>query len=273
MNSLPAKLVLFDLDGTVYLDGHLLDGALACFDALQCSGVAFGFMTNNSSVAPAQYFDKLRGLGLPATAENILTSCDATCLMLADLELGPDLFVLGTRAFREYLATQGYRHTDRDPTAVLVGFDKELDYARLTTAVRLLGRGVPLVASHPDLLCPSAQGPLPDAGVLLAALRAATGVRPRAIAGKPHRWIVQLARRRFGVRSREIIIVGDRLQTDIRMAHRYGMRSVLVLSGVTRAADLAAGTIRPTWVVDSIADLVAPPWHKPAGPSSSPSSL
>ena len=254
------KLVLFDLDGTVYLDGRLIPGATDFFARLDDAGVQYAYMTNNSSQSPKQYVKKLQTLGLNATPDNILTSCEATLLMLRDLDLGPELFVLGTGAFREFLTENGYQVEAANPKAVLVGFDKELDYDRLTRATRLLTDGVPLVASHPDMLCPSSEGPLPDAGVLLAAFKAAANAKPIAIAGKPHRWIVSLAREKFKVACRNMAVIGDRLATDIRMANRNKMRSVLVLTGVTKKEELAVGRIQPTLVVNSIADLAGPSW-------------
>ena len=254
----PVKLAIFDLDGTTYLSGKLLPGARRALQQLTTQGIDYAFMTNNSSVAPPDYLRKLRRLGLTASPRNILTSAEATLLMLAELGLGPRLFVLGTIRFRNYLARNGYTHTAKNPAAVLVAFDTELDYTRLTTATRLLERGLPLVASHPDTCCPTTAGPMPDAGVILAALKAATGAKPTAIAGKPHRWIVQLARRNFAVKAPQIAIIGDRLQTDIKMAKQHRMRSVLTLTGVTSRRDLAASRTKPDAVINSIADLAQP---------------
>ena len=249
------KLVLFDLDGTIYLDGKLIKGAKQFLKKLDRQGLDYAFMTNNSSVAPPQYLKKLRNLGLNARRQNVLTSCQATCLMLADLNIGPDLYILGTRKFQNYLKKQGYNHTNQNPAAVLIGFDRELTFAKFATALQLIDKGTPLLASHPDMCCPSADGPLPDAGCILAAIKAATGVKPQAIAGKPHKWIVQLAAKNFNVKPNEITIVGDRLQTDIKMANRYKMKSVLVLSGVTKRPDLKTSPFKPTRIANSIADL------------------
>jgi NagD protein len=248
------KVVLFDLDGTVYLGGKLIKGADALFRKLQKQGVPFAFMTNNSSIGPADYLEKLKSLNLPATKDNILTSCEAAKLMLDDLKLGPKIYVLGTKKFAEYLASVGFENTENNPSAVLVGFDKELTFEKLTAATRFVHKGVPLVASHPDLECPSPDGPLSDAGMILAAIKSSTGVSPKAIAGKPNRWIVKLAREKFGVKNDEIAIVGDRMSTDMRMAHKFGMKGVLVLSGVTKRADLKKFNFAPDVIVDSVAD-------------------
>ena len=251
----PIKLVLFDLDGTIYLDGVLMPGVTEVLERLTREGIDYAFMTNNSSVAPADYLDKLRRLGLTVAPRNIITSSQATCLMLAEFQLGPEIFVVGTDKFQRYLESQGYHPSQTRSSAVLVGFDLELTYDKLTTAVRLLAGGVPLVASHADVFCPSADGPLPDAGTVLAALTAATGVKPRAVAGKPHRWMVQLVRQNFNVKAGQILLVGDRLQTDIKMARRYKMRSILPLTGATTRSELERSRLQPDLVVNSVADL------------------
>ena len=253
------KLVLFDLDGTVYLSGTPFAGALDLMDKLRDAGLDLGYMTNNSSVGPEDYLLKLRNIGLKVDPVNIISSAEATTLMLADEHLGPDLFMLATPSFRTYLQSAGYRHSP-DADTVLVGFDPTLDYAQLNAAVALLKNGAALVASHPDKVCPSVHGDLCDAGTTLAALEAATGCTPRAIAGKPHRWIVDLVCKKFGVAPAEILIVGDRLETDMAMGHAFGMTTVLTLSGVTDLARLDVWPDKPDVVIDTIADLIEERW-------------
>lgn len=260
-----AKLVLFDLDGTLYLGQKLFPGIKGLLKKILNAGLEYGYMTNNTSIDPAEYLRKLHKLGLNAQPKNIITSAEATCLMLNDLQLGPDIFVLGTKSFKKYLASKGYHHNEISPTAVLVGFDLELTYKKFTQATRFIAKGLPLVASHSDLVCPSPDGPLPDAGMLLAAIEAGTGVKPKAIAGKPNLWIVKIAKQHFNVHSSEIILVGDRLKTDIRMANKYKMRSVLVLSGVTKAADIKSSRYKPDIVVSSVAELVDKYWFGKIG--------
>ncbi len=159
---MPAKLILFDLDGTLYLGQKLFPGVKQLLKKILKAGLEYGFMTNNTSIEPAEYLRKLHKLGLNAQPKNIITSAEATCLMLNDLQLGPDIFVLGTKNFKKYLAAKGYHHNELSPTAVLVGFDLELTYKKFTQAARFIAKGLPLVASHSDLVCPSPDGPLPE---------------------------------------------------------------------------------------------------------------
>ena len=223
--------MLFDLDGTIYLSGKPYPGVPELFASLQQRGIEYGFATNNSSVAPEAYVHRLRDIGIPVERRNVLSSAEAVCLALEELELGPEIFVLGTGALKGYLAEQGYVHTTDKPGAVLVAFDTELTYEKLTTATRLVLDGVPLIATHPDPICP---GPLPDAGMLTAAITAGTNVKPCAIAGKPYRWMARLALERFGVAPERTVMVGDRLDPDIRFARQFGMQSILVLNGAPK---------------------------------------
>ena len=258
----PARTLLFDLDGTVYLRGVLYPGVPELVARLEAAGLQYGFLTNNSSVGPDAYVRRLRAQGLAIGRQHVLTSAEATCAMLAGLGLGPDLYIVGTRAFRRFLAARGYLHSYERANAVLVGFDTELTYRKLTEATRLLlERRLPLVASHPDPVCP---GPLPDAGMLLACFQAADpAIRVAAVAGKPNRWIVELVQQRFGCALDEVVMVGDRLDTDVAFAAAYGMRSILVLNGAPRPAP-GEGP-RPDAVAATIADVGGACWPAALG--------
>lgn len=245
-----SKLILFDLDGTLYLDGVLFPGVIELIEKLRHSSLQYGFLTNNSTVGPDDYYHKLKGLGLALEPRNVVTSCEASCLMLEGMNLGPDIYILGTKKFRAYMESQGYRHTYENPSALLIGFDTELTYQKLTEATRLVLASLPIVASHPDPICP---GDLPDAGMLLEYFKAAKpGTIIQAIAGKPHHWLVELIEKRFQVKRQEIIMVGDRVQTDMRFAANFGMRSMLVLNG-QKMPEL--GDIKPNAIVPKIAQL------------------
>lgn len=249
------RLILFDLDGTLYLDGVLFPGVPELIHKLQHSGLQFGFLTNNSTIGPRDYYLKLRRLGLRLKQHNVVTSAEASCLMLRRLGYGPEIYVLGTRKFREYMESQGFVHAYPQARALLVGFDTELTYRKLTEATRLVLAGVPVLASHPDPVCP---GDLPDAGMLLEYLKAARpGTIVQAIAGKPHHWLVDLLEERFQVGREEMVMVGDRLNTDIRFARNFGMRSIMVLNGVPTPA---FSDIRPDFVAPKIAQLLDQYW-------------
>ncbi len=256
-----AKLLLFDLDGTVYFDGVLYPGVIRLFERLNRSTkLDYCFLTNNSTIGPRSYFNKLRRLGIPLRRRNVGTSAEATDLMLRTLGVGPELYILGTRKFRRFLEGRGYVHTYEGAKALLIGFDKELTYRKLTEATRLVLAGVPVYASHPDPVCP---GPFPDAGMLLEYFKAARpGTIIESIAGKPHKWIVRLLTDRFHVSPEEMVMVGDRVGTDMKFAQNFGMRSMLTLNGCPMPE---LGDFRPTQVVERIDQLNHELWPEKLG--------
>jgi len=255
-----AKLILFDLDGTLYLNGVLFPGVKELISKIRHSGLDYGFLTNNSSIGPGAYYHKLRKLGLELAHRNVVTSCEATCLMLKKLQVGPEIYILGTRKFRDYMESQGFIHSFTQAKALLIGFDKELTYTKLTEATRLVLAGRPIYASHPDQVCP---GPFPDAGMLIEYFKAARpGTIIQAIAGKPHHWLVDLISERFKVRPQEIIMVGDRVNTDMRFAQNFGMRSMLVLNGCPMPT---LGDIKPTVILEHIHHLTDQFWPAKLG--------
>ena len=255
-----AKLILFDLDGTLYLDGVLFPGVKELISKIRHSSLDYGFLTNNSSIGPGAYYHKLRKLGLELAHRNVVTSCEATCLMLKKLQVGPEIYILGTRKFRTYLESQGFVHSFAQAKALLIGFDKELTFAKLTEATKLVLAGLPIYASHPDQVCP---GPFPDAGMLIEYFKAARpGTIIQAIAGKPHHWLVDLISERFQVRPEEIIMVGDRVNTDMRFAQNFGMRSMLVLNGCPMPT---LGDVKPTLILEHINHLTDQFWPAKLG--------
>jgi HAD superfamily hydrolase (TIGR01450 family) len=255
-----AKLLLFDLDGTLYLDGVLFPGVKELINKIRHSSLDYGFLTNNSSIGPGAYYHKLRNLGLELRHRNVVTSCEATVSMLKKLQVGPEIYILGTRKFRNYMESQGFIHSADQAKALLIAFDKELNYRKLTEATKLVLDGRPIYASHPDPICP---GPFPDAGMLIEYFKAARpGTIIQAIAGKPHHWLVELVCERFQVRPEEIIMVGDRVNTDMRFAQNFGMRSILVLNGCPLPT---LGDTKPTLVLDHIHQLTEQFWPTKLG--------
>jgi len=252
------RAFLMDMDGTVYLGKRLLPGAKGFFRLLDRRGLPYLFFTNNSSADRTLYRDKLAGMGLEVEADQIITSGEATALYLTAQTPYRRVFVLGTPSLEREFRDAGLELVDERPDAVVLGFDKTLTYAKLERACHLLLAGVPFVATHPDKVCPTEDGPIPDAGSMIALLRAATGRRP-VVVGKPERRMVQMALRKLGpdCQARDVAIVGDRLYTDMRMGRRAGLTTICVLSGETKRADLRTTRDKPDYVVESIRELAA----------------
>ena len=245
---------LLDMDGTLYLGDRLFQGVPEFLQRLRESGRKFLFFTNNSSRDAAEYADKLHRLGIEAAPEEVITSGEATVAYLKGEAAARRAYVLGTPSFEREVAAAGIELDSARPDAVVLGFDLTLTYEKINTACRLIRAGVPFVASHPDLNCPTAEGPIPDCGAMTAMITAATGVAPLVI-GKPNRYMVDAALARTGKEPDQTAIVGDRLYTDMEMGFRSGLHTVLVLSGETTEADVARAERRPELILPSVAAL------------------
>ena len=254
------KVMLFDLDGTLYLDGVPFPGAIQLIEKLRDSELEYCFVTNNSSLATPDYCERLRNIGFPVTPRNMVSSCEAAALMLKTKNIGPEIYILGTQRLKNWMAGQGFIHTAENPQAVLLGFDRELTFEKLTEATRLIMEGVPVYATHPDNVCPPY---LPDAGMIMGAIqRIKPGIVINAIAGKPHRWLCQVLQERFNCTPDEMVMVGDRPGTDILFAQNNGMRSMMVLNGAPMPA---LGQVKPTVIVPHIAQLMDEFWPRNLG--------
>ena len=255
MNSLAdIRLFLLDMDGTVYLGSRLLPGSLDFLRYLGETGRDHLFLTNNSSRNAEYYAQKLTKLGWPAQPDEILTSGEATALYLGGLKPAARVYLLGTPDLETEFAAHGFVLTDENPDYVVLGFDMTLTYDKLVRACDLVRGGVPFIATHPDLNCPTETGYIPDCGAMTALITASTGVTPKVI-GKPNREIIDAMFRKKPVRRDQVAMVGDRLYTDIVMGHNAGVTSVLVLSGEAKESDIPAAPVKPDHVTGGLGAL------------------
>lgn len=261
------RAFLMDMDGTVYLGPRLLSGAEGFFRLLDRRGVPYLFFTNNSSADRTLYQEKLRELGLDVDAEQIITSGEATALYLTTCTDYRRIYVLGTPSLEDEFRNAGLTLAEADVDAVVLGFDKTLTYAKLERACHLIRGGTPWIATHPDLVCPTERGPIPDCGSMIALIEKATGARPTVI-GKPEPLMVDMAMKKLpeGLTRDHVAIVGDRLYTDMQMGRRSGLVTILVLSGETTEDDLRSARQTPDYVVESIRELAAELEHAPERP-------
>lgn len=250
------KCFALDLDGTIYLGNTLFPFTLEFIETARLTGRTCLFVTNNSSLGPAEYVEKFARLGLNVEPSRVYTSADATVEYLLNFGPGHRLCVLGTEPLIRFFESRGFIIEPDHPDALVLGFDLDFDYSRMRHACRLLRRGVPFYATHPDRTCPVEDGELiPDCGAMAAALTAATGVQP-IVLGKPHRTMVEGMLRRAGVAAEEMAVVGDRLSTDIRTGADNGLLTVLVLTGETSEADLRRSAVQPDWIAPSLQELI-----------------
>lgn len=248
------RLFLLDMDGTFYLGDTLLPGALEFLQQCRARGVAFSFLTNNSSRGKRDYLDKLTRLGASVTERELFTSADATLLYLAQQGISRDLLLIGTPGLEAQFAEAGYHIDAPDPQAVVLGFDTTITYEKLCRLCDAVRAGLPYIATHPDLNCPVQGGFIPDIGAVIAFVKASTGRAPDVIIGKPNGIIAQMAAQRFDVPLENVCMVGDRLYTDIALG-ACGCKTALVLCGEATRAELAESGLQPTVVCDHLAAL------------------
>ncbi|MGE5123560.1 MAG: HAD-IIA family hydrolase, partial [Acidobacteriaceae bacterium] len=184
---------LLDMDGTFYLGDRLLEGALHFIDLLQRQNKQFLFLTNNSSRQASEYALKISRLGLPITAESVLTSGEATALYLQKQHPGASIYLVGTPSLEDEFRRHGFRLVQADPQFIVLGFDTTLTYQKLWNLCDFVRAEVPYIATHPDFNCPTEKGYMPDVGAMIAFVKAATGRQPDLVVGKPNRLIVEAA--------------------------------------------------------------------------------
>ncbi len=261
-------LVLADLDGTLYRGRAAVPGAVEAIRAAGERGVRTVYVTNNASRSPADVAVHLAELGFPAGAADVATSSQAAAVVLAQqLSGGARVLVVGTAALAAEIAAVGLTPVDEADGAVAVvqGLDPELRYRTLAEATVALRAGAVWVACNVDPTLPSERGPLPGNGALVAVLRIATRREPQ-VAGKPAPALMQAAARRLGARAP--LVVGDRLDTDIQGGRAAGMATLLVLTGVSDAAELLASPPeeRPHYVGADLGALNSRPDELAPGP-------
>lgn len=250
------KLFLLDMDGTIYLDDDLFDGTLEFLEYVKNIGGRYIFVTNNSSKSVDKYIEKLAKLGIASTAEDFLTSTNATVLHLQKKNY-KKIYAFGTTSFKEQLVEGGLPVTDQledDIDCLCMGFDTELTFQKLEDACILLNRGVDYIATNPDWVCPTWYGFVPDCGSVSEMLFRATKRRPQFI-GKPQPTMVELAMEKTGFTREETAVMGDRLYTDIACGVNAGISTIFVLSGEGTMEDVENSDVKPEFIYENIKTL------------------
>lgn len=256
------KCLVLDLDGTVYL-GHVPIQPAVDFVITNWDRIDFHFLSNNTSKAPETYVQRLSAMGIPATLERILSPITPLVDFMRQEGIR-SAYVVGNRDFQDCLRRtmpELVQKTGADPDtqAVILAYDTELTYAKLAASALLLQRPeVRFLATHPDLVCPSPEGPIPDVGSFLALYETATGRQPERIFGKPHTAVLAPLLARYA--PEDMAMVGDRLSTDKKLAENAGMDFVLVLSGEATREDLPGLERQPTVVLHTLGELDTSGW-------------
>ena len=251
----PVDCWLTDMDGVLVHEEQPIPGASDFIAALQAAGRRVLVLTNNSIYTPRDLRARLSNSGIDIPEESIWTSALATAKFLHDQRPGGTAYVIGEAGLTTALHEIGYVLTERDPEYVVLGETRTYSFEAITRAIRLIEGGARFIATNPDASGPSAEGSLPATGAVAALISRATGVEPYYV-GKPNPLMMRSALNRLDAHSETTVMIGDRMDTDIVSGLEAGMRTVLVLTGSTRATQVERFPYQPTRVVDSIADLV-----------------
>ena len=251
----PVDCWLTDMDGVLVHEQQPIPGAADFIEALRTSGRRFLVLTNNSIYTPRDLRARLSRSGIDLPEESIWTSALATAQFLDSQRPGGTAYTIGEAGLTTALHDVGYVLTDRDPDYVVLGETRTYSFEAITRAIRLIEAGARFIATNPDPSGPSAEGSLPATGSVAALISRATGVEPYFV-GKPNPLMMRSALNRLDAHSESTVMVGDRMDTDVVSGLEAGLRTVLVLTGSTRADQVERFPYRPTRVVDSVADLV-----------------
>lgn len=252
-------LYLLDMDGTLYLGDRLYPFTKELLETLRNTGRKYLFLTNNSSKSTADYIQKLEKMGISSTAEDFMTSAQATAYYLQKNHAGKNLYVCGTNSLKEELQSKGFRITENlaETQCVVMGFDTELTFRKLEDVCKLLlgNPKLPYIATNPDLVCPTEYGSVPDCGSVCQMIFNATSCRPKVI-GKPEPLMAELAMERLGYEKEKTAMVGDRIYTDVKAGIRAGVTSILVMSGETTSEILKQSADKPDLVLTDASEIL-----------------
>ena len=245
------RCVVLDMDGTIYLGNNPIAGAVA-FVQRHWNDLDFYFLSNNTSKSPKTYVDKLNGMGIAAREELFLSPTTPLVDYLRANAI-TRAYVVGNSDFQADLRRRlpTLEQTAEQAQAVILAYDTELTYEKLSRSALLLQQpDVQFLATHPDLVCPSPEGPLPDVGSMLALYETATGRRPQYIFGKPDPNVLAPLLARY--QKEAMVMVGDRLSTDKKLAENAGIDFILVLSGEATLEDVRKEARQPTLIVEHL---------------------
>lgn len=245
---------LTDMDGVLHREGDMIPGADEFISRLREQDIPFMVLTNNSMQTPRDLSAKLTRMGLHIEPERIWTSATATAKFLSQQAGEASAYVIGEAGLTTALHEMGWILTEADPDFVVLGETRTYSFEALTTACNLIRRGSRFIATNPDLTGPGPNGVIPATGSVAAMITAVTGRDPYYV-GKPNPVMMRSALNTLGVHSENTVMIGDRMDTDIKAGMEAGMHTVLVRTGISDDAEIARYPYRPTAIVDSVADL------------------
>ncbi len=249
---------IIDLDGTVYRGGTLIPGASRGIETLRRAGLDVLFFSNNPIRDGKSYADHLTALGIPTAPEEACSAGVATTQYLLEHHADERILCIGAGGLREQLLRAGLTLTD-DPVeadVLVASWTPTFDYEDMQLALDAVDEDVVFLGTDPDRTFPGENGrPIPGSGSIIGAVSAVIGREPDAVLGKPSETALELALDRLGTDPESSLIVGDRLNTDLRMGDRAGMTTVLVESGIAAREDIPESPVDPDFVIDSLGEI------------------
>lgn len=245
------KLFVLDMDGTFYLGNILIEGALDFIERLKHKGIEFVFFTNNASKTPKYYENKLLNMGCQVNDKKIITAGDVTIEYLTEKYPQKKVYLVGTPLLEDSFKDAGIHLVQENPDVVVVSFDLTLTYEKISKACTFIRNGAIFIATHMDKNCPTEYGFIPDCGSICAMVTTSTGINPKYL-GKPFKETVDMIENITGYKKEDMVIVGDRLYTDIATGTNNGVTSILVLTGETKLKDIEDSDIRPDFIFQSL---------------------
>ncbi|HCZ05574.1 MAG TPA: HAD family hydrolase [Thermotogae bacterium] len=247
---------LFDMDGTINIGNKAFPAAIELFKKLHKMGKKVIVLTNNSSRTSKEHMAKLIDMGFQENTFSVYSSVDVTIEYLKEEHPKSRIYLLGTNSVKREFERNGIQISEESPDIAVLSFDTELTYEKLKRFCRFVREGAFYVATNPDINCPSEEGPIPDAGSLIAAVERSTGRVPDLVVGKPNPTMLHTLLEKLDLKPEDAVMIGDRLYTDIEMAKRAGIDAILVLSGETRKEDLKMPVQENPLVFESVESIL-----------------
>ncbi len=248
------KNYLTDMDGVILRGRTLIPGAVEFVQRLRAKDIPFLILTNNSQYTQRDLQVRLSFMGLEVPSEAIFTSALATAQFLDDQRPEGRAYVIGESGLTTALHDIGYVLTDQEPEYVVLGETTAYSFERITRAIRFVSAGARFIATNPDVMGPGEGGIVPATGAVAALISAATGIKPYFV-GKPNPLMMRTALRTLNAHSEDSVMIGDRMDTDIVAGLESGLRTILVLTGVTTREQVERFPYRPTWIKESVAEI------------------
>lgn len=254
------KSLILDMDGVIWRDHEPIGDLPAIFKCINKLGVKTAFATNNGSLTPDMYVERLNKFGVSVTKENIFTSAHAVArLIKKEFPGGGPVYVIGETGLINELVINGFSPLDENDSnkaiAVVVGIDRKITFRKMAEATLLVSRGIPFFATNSDKTFPTPRGQIPGAGAWLSVITTATNIQP-CIAGKPGPILFEIAREYLGTETSETLVIGDRLATDIAGGQAAGFPVALVLSGVSTADEGRNWSPKINFIARDLSELI-----------------